>query len=173
MPYIGKAGIELTQADVGAVVASVEQGNPAGAVITFAGATPPSGYLECDGSAVSRSTYAKLFSVIGETYGVGDGSTTFNLPDLRGEFIRGYDSGRGVDSGRTLGSWQELETRWYHPALNGANAVSVFSGGPYDADNEGQDADTATTAMDKYIHTWDTSLETRPRNIAMMYCIKA
>jgi microcystin-dependent protein len=64
----------------------------------------PSGFLECDGAAVSRTTYADLFAVLGTTYGIGDGATTFNLPDLRGEFIRGFDNGAGNDpdaAGRT------------------------------------------------------------------------
>lgn len=60
-------------------------------------ATPPSGWLERDGAAVSRTTYADLFAVIGTTFGAGDGSTTFNLPDDRGRFIRGWDHGAGTD----------------------------------------------------------------------------
>lgn len=60
--------------------------------------TPLGGYLLCDGSAVSRVNYPRLYSRIGTTYGVGNGSTTFNLPDLRGEFMRGFDNGRGVDT---------------------------------------------------------------------------
>ncbi len=79
---------------------------PAGMVMHFAGAAAPSGWLACDGSAVARADYADLFSAIGTTYGAGDGSTTFNLPDLRGEFLRGLDSGRGVDADRALGSAQ-------------------------------------------------------------------
>lgn len=62
---------------------------PTGAVLPFAGSAPPSLYLICDGSAISRSTYSKLFQVIGTAYGIGDGSTTFNLPDLRWMFLRG------------------------------------------------------------------------------------
>lgn len=56
---------------------------PSGAVFPFAGITAPEGFLPCDGSEVSRVTYSKLFGVIGEMYGKGDGSTTFNLPDYR------------------------------------------------------------------------------------------
>ena len=62
----------------------------AGYIYMFAGSTSPTGYLECDGSAVSRTTYADLFDVIGTTYGSGDGSTTFNLPDLSGKVAMGY-----------------------------------------------------------------------------------
>lgn len=82
-----------------------ESGVP-GAILSYAGSSIPSGYLLANGSAVSRTTYANLFSAIGTTYGVGNGSTTFNIPDLRGEFLRGLDSGRGVDSGRSLGTFQ-------------------------------------------------------------------
>ena len=57
---------------------------PVGTYIQFAGSSAPGGYLACDGTAVSRTTYADLFAVVSTTYGVGDGSTTFNLPDARG-----------------------------------------------------------------------------------------
>lgn len=70
---------------------------PIGAIFTFPMATAPTGYLVCDGSAVSRTTYADLFAVLGTAYGNGDGSTTFNLPDYRGQFLRGYDDGAGND----------------------------------------------------------------------------
>lgn len=66
---------------------------PSGTVAAFAGSSAPSGYLICDGSAVSRSTYAGLFSVVGTTYGTGNGTTTFNLPDLRAKVPGGYKSG--------------------------------------------------------------------------------
>jgi microcystin-dependent protein len=64
---------------------------PAGAVSPFAGATAPTGWLLCGGQPVSRATYSDLFAAIGTSYGVGDGSTTFNLPDLRGRVIAGRD----------------------------------------------------------------------------------
>jgi microcystin-dependent protein len=68
-----------------------------GSVMAWATGTVPTGWLECDGSAISRSTYAALFSEIGTTYGDGDGSTTFNLPDYQGYFLRGHDNGSGND----------------------------------------------------------------------------
>lgn len=68
-----------------------------GQVAFFPVSSAPSGFLKANGAAVSRTTYAALFALIGTTFGAGDGSTTFNLPDLRGEFIRAYDDGRGVD----------------------------------------------------------------------------
>ena len=65
---------------------------PTGTLLDYAGSTAPTGFLICDGSAISRTTYADLFSVIGTTYGIGDGSTTFNLPDLQGKISVGLDS---------------------------------------------------------------------------------
>ena len=68
---------------------------PVGCVIPFAGAAAPTGWLLCQGQAVSRTTYAQLFSVIGTTYGSGDGSTTFNLPNMRGRVAVGSDANLG------------------------------------------------------------------------------
>ena len=81
---------------------------PAGVITEFGGVSAPSGrWLLCNGQAVSRTgIYANLFSSIGTTFGVGNGSTTFNVPDMRGVSPRGLDSGRGLDTGRTLGSYQ-------------------------------------------------------------------
>lgn len=73
---------------------------PAGTVNPYAGSTAPTGWLLCAGQAVSRTTYADLFSVVSTTYGSGDGSTTFNLPDLRGRVPAGLDNMNGTDAGR-------------------------------------------------------------------------
>ena len=72
---------------------------PTGTVLAFAGSSAPSGFLLCDGRAVSRTTYTSLFSVIGTTYGSGDGSTTFNLPDMRGRVAVGSDANLGAAAG--------------------------------------------------------------------------
>lgn len=139
---------------------------PSGAVFAFAMSTPPTGYLECDGSAVSRTTYADLFTAIGTTWGTGDGSTTFNLPDLRGEFIRGWDNGKGTDSGRTFGSYQADELKAHtHTYEDQDTFVSNASTGSQSAlaANSSTTTDTSSTG----------GTETRPRNYAMMYCIKA
>lgn len=79
---------------------------PSGTVLYFAGSAAPAGWLKANGAAVSRTAYAALFAAIGTTYGAGDFRNTFNLPDLRGEFIRGWDDGRGVDTPRPIGSAQ-------------------------------------------------------------------
>lgn len=73
----------------------------------FASSKAPTGWLKANGSQVSRTAYAALFASIGTTYGVGDGFNTFNLPDLRGEFLRCWDDARGIDGGRALGSRQD------------------------------------------------------------------
>lgn len=79
----------------------------AGMIAAFARNTPPTGWMKANGAAISRTTYAALFAAIGTTFGAGDGATTFNLPDMRGEFLRGWDDGRGIDSGRAFGSFQD------------------------------------------------------------------
>jgi len=92
----------------------IANGVPAGSVFSFATTTVPSGYLECNGAAVSRSTYASLFSAISTTWGVGDGSSTFNLPDLRGQFVRGWDNSAGIDSGRSFASSQSDQNKQHN-----------------------------------------------------------
>lgn len=67
---------------------------PVGAINEYGGSTAPAGWLLCDGSAISRATYADLFAVIGVAYGAGDGSTTFNVPNMKGKVATGYDAGQ-------------------------------------------------------------------------------
>lgn len=84
---------------------------PSGVIVSFGGTTAPAGYLMCDGSAVSRTTYAPLFAIIGTTYGAGNGSTTFNLPDLRQRFPLGKAaSGTGSTLGGTGGAIDHTHT---------------------------------------------------------------
>ena len=78
------------------------EGVPTGSVFCLAVNTVPTGYVKCNGASYSRTgTYAALFAVIGTTYGAVDGNH-FNIPDLRGEFVRGFDDSRGVDNGRSI-----------------------------------------------------------------------
>lgn len=186
---------------------------PAGAVQAFAGSSAPKGWLPCDGSAISRTQYKKLFAFIGETYGAGDGATTFNLPDLRGEFIRGHDAGRGVDAGRGFGSsqggqieshdhgassdiqgdhghgsWTDIQGNHTHNQRGGYNTMA-YGGGSNWLTQGGGDFEVKTTTTsgahshtvymnDAGSHSHNISInatggnETRPRNIAMIYCIK-
>jgi microcystin-dependent protein len=80
---------------------------PTGTVLPFAGTTAPDGWLLCDGTEKSRATYAKLFAVIADTYGVGDGSTTFNVPDMRGVFPRGSGTNGTSNYGGVTGHTPE------------------------------------------------------------------
>jgi len=98
------------------------QGVPSGAVFCIAVATVPPDYLECNGASVSRTTYSALFDVIGTAYGTAS-SSTFNLPDLRGEFIRGFDHGRGADAGRAIAT-----------AQSGQNEAHTHGAGSYTSD---------------------------------------
>ena len=97
---LSETGVVSTQAQIGEVDMAPGTGVPIGSVLDFAGNTPPTGYLLCGGQAVSRTTYASLFTVIGTLWGVGDGSTTFNVPDLRGFVVAGKDNMGGTASGR-------------------------------------------------------------------------
>ena len=103
---------------------SIVEGVPSGSVFCRAIATVPTGYLECNGAAVSRTTYSALFAIIGTAYGAGNGSSTFNLPDLRGEFIRGFDNGRGVDSGRSVATSQGGQNASHNHSISVSGTTS-------------------------------------------------
>lgn len=102
---------------------------PPGVTLPYGGAAAPSGYLICDGSAVSRTTYANLFTILSTTYGGGDGSTTFNLPDLRQRFPLGKaTSGTGATLGGTGGAIDHTHT--VTPAtLASISLIGVGTGG--------------------------------------------
>ena len=101
-----------------------QTGSDVGDIKTVATDGPPGGWLKCNGDIVSRTQYAALFAAIGTRFGAGDGSTTFALPELRGEFIRGWDDGRGVDSARTMGSVQGGQNASHtHTATTGASGT--------------------------------------------------
>ncbi|WP_426205089.1 phage tail protein [Pseudomonas sp. TWP3-1] len=93
-----------------------------GMVATFSMNSPPAGWLACNGAAVSRTAFAGLFARIATLYGAGDGATTFNLPDMRGLFPRGWDDGRGLDPGRAFGSYQDM---MIHSHAHTASAAAV------------------------------------------------
>lgn len=145
---------------------------PAATVTAFAGSVAPAGWLECNGAAVSRATYAALFAVIGTTYGAGNGTTTFNLPDLRGEFVRGWDHGRGVDAGRALGSSQaeEVGPHEHELSLEGTSGGDIGTG-TVDRRNDSGSTGAATMSADNKALE-NTGTENRPRNVALMYIIK-
>lgn len=160
-------------------------------VVFFPSSSAPAGFLKANGAAVSRSTYAALFAVIGTNFGAGDGSTTFNLPDLRGEFLRAWDDGRGVDGGRVLNSSQASQNLNHTHSATAANAGAhqhtmsfKQDRAPEGAGNavygdeayySGENTQSTSTAGD-HTHTITVSFsggtESRPRNIALLACIK-
>ncbi|WP_336347023.1 phage tail protein [Pseudomonas monsensis] len=105
-----------------------QTGSDIGDIKTVATADAPKGWLKCNGAIVSRTQYAGLFAAIGTRFGVGDGSTTFALPDLRGEFVRGWDDGRKVDNARALGSTQAGQNASHTHAASAAAAGSHTHG---------------------------------------------
>ena len=99
---IDAAQVNANFADLVSQIAAVEANTPPGTILVFGGANPPPGFLLADGSEVNRATYPELFAAIGTAWGAGDFSTTFNLPDLRGRFIRGVNGTASDDGGATL-----------------------------------------------------------------------
>ena len=127
----GSAGEFLQTDGSGNLSFSIVQGVPSGSVFCMAVATVPSGYLECNGAAVSRTTYSALFAIIGTAYGAGNGSSTFNIPDLRGEFVRGFDNGKGTDSGRSIATSQSAQNASHNHSisLSGTTSTKSLTGG--------------------------------------------
>ncbi len=194
----GSDGDVLKTNGSGALSFGAIQGVPTGSVFCMANTSVPAGYLECDGAAVSRSTYSVLFGTIGTDYGTGDGSNTFNLPDLRGEFIRGWDHGKGTDSGRAIGSGghqasgnkEHTHTTNTTTTTDGSSAKVLegeFQGEAHTFQPTGiftnngassRDFDSGGGCRVKLDATHNHGMtnsggtEARPRNFAMMYVIK-
>jgi hypothetical protein len=161
---------------------------PAGAVQQFARSSAPNGWVKANGAALSRSTYATLFAAIGTTFGAGDGSTTFNVPDLRGEFLRGFDDGRGVDSGRGFGTLQgqNLPNHQFRMPLgfDGTTFYGWYTAGNVPAFGSETQASvgrllvggTNNSGAIRVAYTDSTPLnisgENRSRNVALLTCIK-
>jgi len=150
--------------------------NPPGIVTSFAGSTAPTGWLMCNGQAVSRTTYAALFAVTSTTYGVGNGTTTFNVPDLVGYFVRGLDTVGAVDAdARTLGSTQTDAFQGHkHSVTHNVHTgdEQLATGGTTVSDNDTGTITIGSPTTDGSNGTPRTDSETRPLNIALNYIIK-
>lgn len=152
-------------------------GNVIGMVNAFAGANIPPGWLLCDGSEISRADYSSLFKVVGTIWGEGDGLTTFNLPDLRGQFLRGVsgsssndpDAGSrtakksGGNTGNNVGSFQDDDFKYHNHQINtiinntnGNSGVALTGGGPSSSNNTQNKGGN----------------ETRPKNANVYFIIK-
>lgn len=189
----GETRVEYALSNIGGVSTYLLTRFFTGRLTYFAMATAPTGWLLCDGSAVNRQTYRPLYLRIGTRYGAGDGTTTFNLPDLRGYFIRGLDMLANVDPSRTLGSTQgdangghghTAETSLdgdhnhnYHElsfSLKdlGPSDVEARDGAPRKIDLR-EAAETSESGEHTHVITLaSTGSENRPKNVALLPCIK-
>lgn len=163
-----------SKADGTAIVSSGGSSVAPGTFFWFAGTSPPTGSLLCDGTAISRTTYSALFAAIGEAHGQGDNATTFNLPDIEGRFIRGRDNAAGRDpdaatrtaaatggnSGDAVGSVQDDQFESHTHGLN-APANTPTTGGASRVSGSGSTTATSATGGN----------ETRPINIYLLPCI--
>ena len=164
----------------------VDAAGPSGAIMAFAGTTAPSGWLKCEGQAISRTTYATLYAAIGTAWGVGDGSTTFNVPDLRGMFVRGTGTNATGSSsgavGPSVGSYA-ADTYLNHShavtdpghshtlAANPTAAPSTAIAGSWLTNASNVSTSTATTGLT--VNTSTTGgTETKPKNYGVLYIIK-
>jgi microcystin-dependent protein len=175
---IVNADISASAAIEGSKLSSSAQASlvPAGAVMAFAMNSAPAGWLSANGDAVSRSTYAALFTAIGTSHGVGDGSTTFNLPDLRGIFVRGSGSQTisGITYNKTFaGKEGDAFQGHYHGVTSNAITNSGSNTFATGAGDTGAATITVTAATtDGSNGTPRTASETRPANVALLYCVK-
>lgn len=156
---------------------------PAGVIIQYGGASAPSGWFLCDGNAVSRTTYAALFAVLGITYGDGDESTTFNLPDFRGIFPRGAGTSNvlananEVSFNATLGAYQNDKFQGHYHNFEPADGRST-AGAPNevgwftDEVNRAFRDDILEPITDGTNGTPRTGTETNPANLAVSFIIK-
>lgn len=152
---------------------------PAGAVMSFARPTAPQGWLVCDGSSQYVSNYPALYSAIGTNFG-GNGISTFSLPDLRGEFVRGWDDSRGVDTARAWASSQSsanlahTHTIDVDVSCNYSQFIVPLPGGGVLGEPSAENAIGAQTPTFSGTGTASSSggTESRPRNVALLYCIK-
>ena len=170
---------------------------PSGTVIAFAGATPPTGWLLCNGSTISRAAYPALFTAISVAHGSGDGSTTFHLPDYQGRFLRGVANGSandpdkltriaaatGGNTGNTVGSVQGHANESHTHSMTSSRASKVvYPGGV--AEDHAFDHDSTTTVagggnrrvQETFTNTTNQNSggnESRPKNANVNYIIKA
>jgi len=193
----GAANTVLTSdgTDIAWAAPVVPAGVPTGMIIPHTTATDPTGFIECDGAAVSRSTYSALFGIISDDYGAGDGSSTFNVPDLRGTFIRGFANGSTNDADRASrtnrgdGTTGDVVGSKQADAIRNivgeyANVASPYPQGNASATgafflgNSGGGTTGITGSLGTPNLKFDasrnvaTGADNRPLNVQMMYCIK-
>jgi len=151
-------------------------GGITGSIIMWPLNTSPSGYLICDGTAISRTTYSALFAVLGTAYGVGDGSNTFNIPDYRGQFLRGWANGQSTDPDRTTRTNRGDGTTGDNVGTKQADELKSHThsgpGGACCDERYGVVRNYANGNYAPYTTYATGGNETRPTNVYINYCIK-
>jgi phage-related tail fiber protein len=167
-----------TKAEVEALIAKASA-LPVGSIVAFPVDAPPPGFLELDNSVKSSATYPDLSAYLDGKFNKGDeGVGNFRLPEARGEFLRGWDHGRGVDSNRGVGSYQTDTLQNITGVFDGYLDITSASG-VFEKSNLNTAPNPISQRNAYHAVTFDasrvarTSTETRPRNIAVMWCIKA
>ncbi|SEP91069.1 phage tail protein [Pseudomonas sp. NFPP19] len=176
--------VTYTKAEIEALLKNMSA-LPVGAMVPFPKGTVPAGFLEVDGSVQSAAAYPDLSAYLGAAFNKGDeGAGNFRLPDSRGEFLRGWDHGRGVDAGRDVGSFQKGSLQTFDPSRSSPSVTGLIHTGA-DTDIAAKHSlDPATLAeygqsqVVSIDNTTITAIGTaggvvRPRNMAVMWCIKA
>jgi microcystin-dependent protein len=169
------ANIQIGGSDLSSTLLSAA---PIGTILNYAAATAPSGWLICDGSAISRTTYVNLFTAISTAWGVGDGSSTFNLPNLQGAFLRGTGTGTINARNKTavaVGSFQEDQFQGHYHRVRTYAGTATYrisrraDNGPtvafYDSEVL-QPTPDGTNGNPRY------SDQTNPYNASVQFCIK-
>jgi len=156
--------------------------NPTGTIIAYSVNNVPSGYLKCEGQAISRADYSNLFNIIGTTYGSGDGSTTFNVPDLRGEFLRGTgtNSHKNQGNGSNVGEHQDgTEIPNMYAQGAGGGYIRYITSGTTATSLKNYDSSVGTGNYNRYsgqssaeTGTYTLNYTSRPTNTSVLYCIK-
>lgn len=179
----GNAGKFLTNDGTKMSWGSATVVGPPGTVLVLAASSCPSGTLLADGSAISRTTYSQLYLAIGNSHGSGDGSTTFNLPDYRGRFLRGVDGGTGRDpnaasrtamatggnTGNAVGSVQDDAFQGHAHGYYDNQSGTGSSGAA--GTSSWRDLTTYAIRTDGVNGTPRTAAETRPINANVIYCV--
>jgi hypothetical protein len=149
-------------------IVAIPTGISTGSVVAIAANSVPFGWLACEGAAVSRTTYASLFALIGTTYGVGDGSTTFNVPDYRDEFLR------GKSAIRTVGDFENhaLQDHRHYVGSGGAGWTGSAPGGVWYAASLISWGYPHPPPLVYTAYNANVAAETRPRNRSVLYIIK-
>jgi microcystin-dependent protein len=172
--YLKTTGVTL---DTGwldlATAAGTTVAFPTGTLTAFAGSTAPSGWLVCDGAAISRATYSTLFGVIGTSYGAGDGSTTFNLPDLRGRLPAGYAASGGHSDVSTLGNNDGITLANRRPKhQHTLNTSDIVSGGSTGSGKIGFGRDDGTVQNTLRVGASTNDPTDAPAYLVINYIIK-